>query len=125
MRQKGGAALKLRVALAFGLLALVLCVGSVTQYRMEGLCNELCDLLRDESAGESFSKAKERWSDHITLLSVMIRHDRIDNITEAFARAEAFLQADTEDEFRAEKAQIVSKLIWLREYDRPSFRSIF
>lgn len=117
--------MKMRVVLAFGLLALVLIAGYAAQYRMELFCDELRLLLKDTVSSESFLQAKKKWNNHVTALSVMIRHDRVDNITEAFSRAEAFLAAGTNDEFRAEVAQIISKLTWLREYDRPSVRSVF
>ena len=117
--------MKWRSWVACGMLVLILCVGLLIQYKIELLCNDLCQLIQRDEEWESFTEAHTLWKDHITALSVLIRHDRIDNITESFARAEAFLQDDTIDEYRAEIAQLISKLVWLREYDRPSFRSVF
>ena len=117
--------MKWRVWTACGLLLLAVCVGTVVQFWVESLCDELCDVLREAPQAQDLLWAKQQWEKHIVLLSVLIRHDRVDQVSEAFARAEAFLQMETEDECRAEIAGIISKLTWLREYDKPGFRSIF
>ena len=125
MCKQGGAALKWRFWVACGMLVLILCAGLLTQRRIETLCGELCRLLQQDTVEVSFPRAYAQWKEHVTVLSVLIHHDRIDTITESFARAEAFLKDGTGDEYRAEAAQLISKLTWLKEYDRPSFRSIF
>lgn len=106
------------------MLALILCMGVYTQYRIELLCDDLHMLLAAET-DESFWRAKHLWDRNVTVLSVFIRHDRIDNITESFARAGAFLSVGTTDEHQAEVAQLITELTWLQEYDRPNLRSIF
>ena len=82
-------------------------------------------MLRDLPWEEGLPCAKQKWESHVVVLSVLIRHDRVDQVTESFARAEEFLKKGTEDECGAEIAQILTKLTWLREYDKPGFRSIF
>lgn len=125
MYPEGGAFVKWRVWMACGLLLLAVCIGTITQIWIEDLCDELCYILREEPQSQGLPQAKQQWEKHIIVLSVLIRHDRVDQVSEAFARAEAFLQMGTEDECRAETAEVISKLTWLREYDRPGFRSIF
>lgn len=117
--------MKWRLWAACGMLVLILCTGTLVQYRVGELCDDLRRLLEEPAAEEPFARAKTLWDSHVTVLSVLIHHDRIDNITESFARAEAFMNAETEDEYRAETAQLRSKLTWLRDYDKPGFRSIF
>ena len=114
-----------RVWTACGLLLLAVCAGTVTQLWMQELCDSLCSTLWDEPWEQGVPKARQLWERHIVLLSVLIRHDRVDQVSEGFARAEAFLQMGTEDECRAEITGLIAKLTRLREYDKPGFRSIF
>lgn len=111
--------------MACGLLLAILIAGSLTQWYMETLCRDLQQQLQENTSQQDFLSAKQRWEEHVAVLSMLIRHDRIDNITEAFARADSFRKKGTEDEYRAEVAQIISKLTWLSQYDRPNLRSIF
>ena len=117
--------MKWRVWLAIGLLILATSAGLLIQYHIESFCVELCESLREDRVDVCFQKAKKQWEEKATMLSVWIRHDRVDYITESFSRAEAFLESNTEDEFHAELAQIVSKIYLLKQYDRPDLRSIF
>lgn len=117
--------MKWRVWLAIGLLVFATSTGVLIQRRIENLCTELCASLQDRHIEEEFQKAKQMWEEKATMLSIWIRHDRVDYITESFAKAEAFLKSDTEDEFRAELAQLMSKIKLLKQYDHPDLRSIF
>ena len=117
--------MKWRVWVACGLLLAVVALGITTQYWIESLCDDLCRLLQTLPRENTLPEAKERWEDRVLVLSMLIRHDRVDQVTEAFVRSEQFLQMGTEDECAAEIAEIMSRLKWLREYDKPNFRSIF
>ncbi|MBR4971587.1 MAG: DUF4363 family protein [Oscillospiraceae bacterium] len=125
MRQERGTPVKWRVWVACGLLLAVVVAGIATQYWIESLCDDLCRLLQTLPREQTLPEAKERWEHQVLVLSMLIRHDRVDQVTEAFARAEQFLRMGTEDECEAEIAEILSRLKWLRQYDKPNFRSIF
>lgn len=120
--------MKARFLIACLLLALVLSGGVLAQWQVQSTCDEITQLIEDSYGEEEvtrFEQARELWQKREAFLSALVRHDRIDAVSESFSRAGAFLSEQTEDEYQAEIAQLIGRLKLIREYDQVTFRSVF
>lgn len=120
--------MKSRFLISCLLLLLVLAGGAFAQMQVQRVCDEMTELLK-ASAGEEeatkFEAARVLWEKNQGFLSALVKHERVDAVSESFSRAGAFLSEATEDEYRAEVSQLIGRLWLIREYDQLTFRSIF
>ena len=77
-----------------------------------------------EDDGRALTRAYDIWADFHTYLCTFIGHDQIDQVTNSFQRAMAFLSYGTYDEYLAELLQLKALVQMVQTFDRPSLRSI-
>ena len=109
-----------RIWVAVLLLAAVLTGGLVTRRRTEELCREMGSLL---VSGE-FERSYALWQECTPFFSALVTHDRVDAVSQSYARADAFFRAGTGDEYRSEMQNTLLQLSLLMDYDRLTVRSI-
>ena len=120
--------MKLRVVISVLILVSVLVLGIFTVTLIKDFCGELIKLT--DQAGESMSinildSVKDRWNKKANILSALIPHEHVDEVTLSISRAHAFLVSGNEDEYKAEIAEIIRQLEVVKRYDFPNMRSIF
>lgn len=114
-----------RLLIAIALLVAVIAGGLATLRKTERVCDTLSDTLRKAYAdGAGFEDAYALWQRSVTFFSALISHDRVDELGRSFAQAKAFLSDKTMDEYRAALLSILQQLSMLKEYDRPTIRSL-
>ena len=122
-----------RVATAFFLISLIIFVGMVSSRQVTRLCDEVLYHLTTirqsvERYGvdrsDALPQAQELWQQHLPFICSIIIHDRVDDISRDFAHAAAFLEMESYDEYLASVNELILNFHILKEYDRPSIRSI-
>ncbi|MEA5040375.1 MAG: DUF4363 family protein [Clostridiaceae bacterium] len=114
-----------RVWVAMALLAAILVGGIITLRLTDRLCSHLAASLDAAySDGYGFEEAYAFWRKYTSFFSALVNHDRVDEISQGFARAQAFLAAGTADEYRAEVESLLLQLSLIMEYDHPTVRSL-
>ena len=122
-----------RIIVAIFCILLILGGGLFNLYYVDNICGDMLGSLDTtlsalEKSGRDDGQALEAafgiWEDNHPYLCTFIAHDQIDQVTNAFERAEAFLQFETYDEYYAEVLQLRALIHMVRTFDRPSIRSI-
>lgn len=122
-----------RVILAAVILALLLTGGLLSLTQTETVCREvsqplkaLSEQLRSQQRTDTalLEQAVERWERALPYLSSVISHERLDEISGAMFRAQGFLAAGDGGEALAELQDALWQLALLRQYDRPTVRSL-
>lgn len=109
------------------LIAIPLC-GTCLQMCIDRLCSDMTDLLtlaRETTAPLPLEQAIDLWADHQLLLTSLVTHEETDAVTQSLHKALAFLYADNTEEFYASVDEGLVDLTVVRNFDRPSIRTIF
>lgn len=120
--------MSLRLGVSIILLLAIIVSGILTTTYIESFCKEIIERTKNASEERDINKLasiKNKWIEKTIFLSAIIPHDHVDSITESIDKAITFLKYGTEDEFSAEITKFVNALTVLRDYDKPSLRSIF
>ena len=122
-----------RIAVAAGCVVAILIGGFLSLNYVISLCDEMLDTI-DQSLeqvartgsddADALTQAYDVWARHHTYLCAFIDHEQIDQVTNSFQRAMAFASYETYDEYLAELLQLKALLEMLKNFDRPSLRSI-
>lgn len=122
-----------RVATAFFLILLIIGAGILLSQRVTQLCDQVLQHLitirqsvetRGTDDSDALQQAQLLWEQHLPFISSIIIHDRVDDISNDFAHARAFLEMESYDEYLASIHELILSMNLLKEYDRPSIRSI-
>ena len=113
--------LLLTILIGFSVWA-VMRIGSVTKTTAEMVTAILADAENDpESARMQIEQAISYWEKQSKLLCVILRHDQVDEVTEALAKLRASLE---QDDFYTTCAEILSNLSHMSETEKPLLRNI-
>lgn len=123
-----------RIAVAICCILLIIGGGLYALYWTNSVCDQVmvglkqaADSLertgKDDGAG--MEQAYRIWQRNIPIFSTFVIHDQVDAVSGAFQRARAFLEFETYDEYNAEIMQLIQLIDFVRDFDRPTLRSIF
>ncbi len=115
------------------LLAAILLGGVLFSHHVSARCDQMSDLLsrsRDvviQTGHDTDARLKEAealWQNELPLLSALLIHDRIDQISQTFAEARGFLEAENFDEYLAVLGDLLFSLRMVGDYDALSLRNL-
>ena len=122
-----------RVATAFFLISLIICIGIVSSLQTRQLCDDILHHLtairqsielHGIDRSDALPQAQQLWQESLPFVCSIMIHDRVDDISRGFTHAAAFLELGTYDEYLASVNELILNFHILKEYDRPSIRSI-
>ena len=117
-----------KTILAWVILLAIPITGFFLQRHIDTVCTDISVLLHQagqEISPRTLEQAMELWKNHQLVLTTMVPHEEVDAVTQSFQRALAFLYADNTEEFHATIAETLADLEVVRNFDRPSIRTIF
>ena len=118
--QKGGGKLKFKVIVACAIIICIPLAGAFLQFKIGQYCDTVLEYSL-EGNEESFSQARDFWLSHQNILTSLITHEEVDNVTLALERACAAEGEELEESQR----EIAGLLEIVRNFDHPDIRSIF
>jgi len=122
-----------RVATAFFLISLIICVGIISSLQVTRLCDDVLHHLTSirhsvelygSDRSDALPQVQALWQRYLPFVCSVMIHDRVDDISRDFAHAAAFLKMESYDEYLASINELILNFHILKEYDRPSIRSV-
>ena len=116
-----------RLKLSIIALSLVIILGTISLVYINRACNNILDIINNAERNPSINemlKLKKEWNTLSFYLSITIPHNHIDEVCEALDRSIMFLKYGTEDEFAAELSNILAGVKIIKNYDKPSLRTV-
>ncbi len=122
-----------RLAVAIGCIIVIAAGGILNLLFTSSLCNDMLSQIeisrrQVERTGtddaHALAQAADLWNRRSVYLSAFIGHDRIDDVTTSYRRALAFARQESFDEYLAELLELEALVRVVRDFDRPTFRSI-
>ena len=114
-----------RVITAAGLLIFLLAGGFWAQGRTARICDETDALLISPALREQNARqAAKIWEQSQPLLSSLIPHDRLEEVSCSLQRLIGLLQAGEEGEARAECLAVRAQLQKIRDFDQWTIQSL-
>ncbi len=122
-----------RVVTAVFLLAAIFLGGLAARSWVDRLCRDTeqpLEALWDQMQSRQYdpdllSLARERWERGLPVLSSLVAHDRLEQVSRQLAQAEGFLMMGELDECSAQLSEIQYLLTAIREYDHITLQSVF
>ncbi len=124
-----------RFYIAIALIAIVIIGGIFVNIKINNVCSQCIEAVslveQSIARGDSVAalstllSAQNFWAQSLPFTASVITHDYLDNVSEAFAKACAFLQEYNTEELRGELTELCFHLERVRCYDRLTVRSIF
>lgn len=124
-----------RLLIAILLLILIVTGCFVSYNRLDLLSQELADhILESDALLETGDRAGadavlqetyHLWTDHISLLGALVRHNELDTIHNLFLRSMQAMDNHDNNEYYLQTRELHGMLLHIPEMERPSIQNIF
>lgn len=78
-----------------------------------------------EQAAHWVEKASEGWEKRMGFFGIILPHDQLDRVDNAFRKAQAYAQEENNGEFVPICAELIDTLLNLSETERPHYYNVF